>query len=94
MYVGKCFLFNGGALEAFHPSRGIRPGDPLSFYLFIVCMEILGVLIEDKCSERLWNPIRASQNGPAISHLFFADDLMLFAKADRKNCVAIKDVLD
>ena len=32
--------------------------------------------------------------GPAFSHLFFADNLVSFAKADRKNCVAIREVLD
>ena len=30
----------------------------------------------------------------AFSHLFFTDDLVLFAKTNRKNCLAIKDVLD
>ena len=87
-------IFNEGALDAFLPSRGIRQGNPLSLYLFILCMEVLGVLIEGKCREKLWNPVKASQGGPAFSHLFFVNDLMLFAKADRKNCVAIKDVLD
>ena len=46
-------LFNGGALEAFQPSRGIHQGNLLSPYLFILCMEVLGALIEDKGRERL-----------------------------------------
>ena len=57
-------------------------------------MKVLGALIEDKCKEKLWNLVKSSQSGPAFSHLFFTDDLMLFAKADRKNFTAIKDVLD
>ena len=87
-------LFNGGALEPFHPSRGIRQGDPLSPYLFIMCMEILRALILEKCEAKLWKPMMASRGGIAFSCLFFADDLVLFAKADHKNFVAIKDVLD
>lgn len=87
-------LFNGGALEPFLPSRGIRQGDPLSLYLFILCMEALGALIANKCNSKLWNPIKASRSGPAFSHLFFANDLVLFTRVDWKNCVAIREVLD
>ena len=87
-------LVNGRALELFYPSRGIRQGDPLSPYLFILCMEVLGALIEEKCKAKLWNFVKASQGGPDFSHVFFEDDLMLFAKADRKNCTAIREVLD
>jgi len=87
-------LFNGGKLEAFYPSRGIRQGDLLSPYIFILCMELLGQLIEEKCNDKLWILVKASRSGLAFSHLFFADDLVLLAKADRTNCAAIRDVLD
>ena len=87
-------LFNGGSLEPFLPSRGIRQGDPLSPYLFILCMEYLGQLIEEKCDQKLWNLVKTSQGGLAFSHLMFADDIVLFAKADQINCSTIREVLD
>ena len=92
--VSTSILFNGGMLEPINPSRGIRQGDPLSPYIFILCMKFLGQLIEGKCSENLWNPVKASGSGPSFSQLFFADDLVLFAKANQANCIAIREVLD
>ena len=87
-------LLNGGKIEPFHPSRGIRQGDPLSPYLFIMCMEVLGFLISRRSKENLWDPVRASRGGQAFSHLFFADDLVLFAKADLWNCTSVHETLD
>ena len=92
--VSTFILVNGDALDPIYPSRGIRQGDPLSSYLFILCMEFLGQLVEEKCKENLWQPIKVSQSGPAFSHLIFADDIVFFAKADLTNCIAIRDVLD
>ena len=43
--VSTSILFNGEALDQIYPSRGIRQGDLLSSYLFILCMELLGQLI-------------------------------------------------
>lgn len=57
-------------------------------------MEILGAFISEKCNSKCWNPVKASRSVPAFSHLFFADDLVLFARADLKNCVAVRDVLN
>ena len=57
-------------------------------------MEVLGALITEKCEAKLWDPVKAALRGIAFSHLFFADDLVLFAKADWKNCIAIKDAIE
>ena len=91
--VSTSLLLNGGSLDPFLPSRGIRQGNPLSPYLFILCMEFLGHLIEEKCASKLWTPVKASRSSPAFSHLFFVEDLVLFASATPENYAAISFVL-
>ena len=92
--TSTAILFNGNKLDSFRPSRGIRQGDPISPYLFLLCMEFLGAQISAMCEEKRWDKIKASKNGPSFSHIFYADDLMLFAKANSKNCNAILEVLE
>ncbi|CAL1380641.1 unnamed protein product [Linum trigynum] len=87
-------LWNGELLEAITPSRGVRQGDPLSPYLFVLCMERLSHRIDKAVRDKLWNPIRLSPNGPALTHLFFADDLVLFAEAKISQVKIIKQCLD
>ena len=92
--VSTAILFNGGAMKPIIPSRGFRQWDPLSPYLFILCMDWLGELIDNKCAEKLWTPIKSSKSGLSFSHMFFANDLVIFAKVNQVNCSTIKDVLD
>ena len=72
--------------------KGLRQGDPFSPYLFVLCMERLFNMILAKVNDKSWKRVRASVQGPAISHLFFADDLLLFGKAVERNCQTIMDV--
>lgn len=92
--VSTSILFNGGTLDLIFPLRSIRQGDPLSPYLFILCIDQLGQLIEGKCADKLWKLVKTLRNSPSFSHLFFADDLVLFAKANHACHLAIQEVLD
>lgn len=85
-FTSVSLLFNGGQFEEFQHSKGLRQGDPISLYIFILCMELLSSFINKKCEDGYWDKVKASRNGPGFSHIFFADDLLLFAKANQKNC--------
>ena len=75
-------LINGKPSLSFKPSRGIRQGDPLSLYLFLLCSEGFSALIHEE--ERLgrWRGLEMGQAGPVVSHLLFADDSLLFCRMD------------
>lgn len=87
-------LWKGEALEEFKPSRGIRKGDLISPYLFVLCIERLSHLINLDVGNRLWAPIKLSRGGHPLSHLAFADDLMLFAEVTMEQVGIVKTCLD
>jgi hypothetical protein len=87
-------LWNGSKTEDFTPTRGLRQGDPLSPYLFVLCMERLGAMISKYVSNGIWKPMQIAKDGTKLSHLFFADDVLLFAKATISSAGTIKEVLD
>ena len=74
-------------------SRGIRQGDPLSPYLFLLCAEGLSALLNKAVENRVINGIMSSQNGVCISHLLFADDSLLFCKATVGECQQLLSIL-
>lgn len=81
---------NGELTDPVIPSRGIRQGDPISPYLFLLCTEGLSSLLLQKESCGELQGIRNGRSGPPISHLLFADDSIFFAKSDTRSV----DVLD
>ncbi|XP_050238477.2 uncharacterized protein LOC126687968 [Mercurialis annua] len=87
-------LWNGSISEEFKPSRGIRQGDPLSPYLFVLCMERLSHRICSAVHNGDWAPIKLNRTGPNLSHLFFADDLILFGQATEDQSHTVNAILE
>ncbi|XP_074314431.1 uncharacterized protein LOC141649645 [Silene latifolia] len=87
-------LWNGEPTEQFTPTRGVRQGDPLSSYLFVMCLEKLQQAIDQEVRNNNWKPIIICRNGPQITNLFFADDMVLFGEATEEQAVVMKHVLD
>ncbi|XP_061373061.1 uncharacterized protein LOC133315448 [Gastrolobium bilobum] len=77
-------LSNGGKTHDFFPSRGLQQGDPLSSYLFVMAMEKLTHITDIASNGELWKPMRVGKNGLRISHVAFADDLMVFMEASEE----------
>ena len=87
-------LWNGEASDEFVPFRGIRQGDPISPYIFVLCVERLSHGINRAVTTGDWRPIRLARRGTPLTHLFFADDLLLLAEADIEEAGVINMVLN
>ena len=77
-------LRNGETLKEFYPSRGVRQGDPISPYLFIMCIERFFHLINLVVDKHFWKPIQLKCGGPLIPYLAFVNDLFLFMEASKE----------
>ncbi|KAL9661606.1 hypothetical protein QQ045_026430 [Rhodiola kirilowii] len=79
--------------EEFKPSRGLRQGDPLSPYLFLLCTEVLSALMLSSLSRRDISGVRIGKLAPIITHLFFVDDSMFFIKVSTSESLNFKGIL-
>lgn len=88
-----CHSYQWHTYKFFSPSRGIQQGDPLSPYIFILCMDYLSYLITHVVNQKKWKPIHIGKKSPPISHLLFADDILLFSEADYTSIQNINNIL-
>ena len=79
-------LVNGNSTGYILPSRGLRQGDPLAPYLFMFCAKGFIALLRKAKTDGIISGVATSRCGPCISHLLFADDILLFCLASVEEC--------
>ena len=76
------------------PSRGLRQGDPISPFLFLFYAESLSYLLQQATATGLLKGVATYPLGPQISHLFFANDSIIFYQATREDCSHLEQILE
>ena len=84
---------NGKAYGNIRPSCGLRQGDPLSPYLFLLCAEGFFSMLAKAQEEGRHHGVAVCRRAPCISHLLFADDSLIFCKVSQEEVQVILDVL-
>lgn len=92
--VSYSIIVNGQPVGNFLPSRGLRQGDPLSPYLFLMCAEVLSTQLQQAEQMGLLRGVPTSPKGPRLNHLFFADDSLLFCKASVYEWQVLSNLLE
>lgn len=75
------------------PGRGIRQGDPLSPFLFILCQVWLFIKLTMYQEERKLMGVSVAWGEPRVNHLLFAEDCLFFVKAELRILAYLKDLL-
>lgn len=91
--ISHSVLINGEPHGHITPTRGLCQGDPLSPYLFLMCIEGLYGLINKAATNGIIWGVSFCQNGPKLTHLIFSDDNLIFCRAKEGVCQSLLDIL-
>ena len=91
--VSYSIMVNGEPTRMIHPKRGLRQGDPLSHFLFLLCTEGLHALIKNSARNGEIKGFSLCKRGPKLTHLFFADDNLLFCRSTVEDCTIVLKLL-
>lgn len=85
---------NGGRFGYFKGGRGLRQGDPISPYLFTLVMEVLNLIIKDEITRERNFKYHFGCKSLKITHLCFADDLLVLCHGDSTSVLTIRRAID
>jgi len=86
-------LVNGSPTEEFKPTRGLRQGDPLAPFLFIVVVEGLAGLVRQANKVSLLSGVKIGRKEVELSILQFTDDALFLCEESHSNVVTMKAIL-
>ncbi|XP_042952134.1 uncharacterized protein LOC122289223 [Carya illinoinensis] len=92
--ISFSILVNGEPKRPIFPTRGLRQGNPISPYLFLLCTEGLILLLNRANSHNQVEGIRVCRWAPKLNHLLFADDVVLFCRVNMQTCLTLQHKLD
>ncbi|XP_010463164.1 PREDICTED: uncharacterized protein LOC104743817 [Camelina sativa] len=84
---------NGELAGYFQSKRGLRQGCSLSPYLFVICMNVLSLMLDKAATDQFigYHPRCKTMN---LTHLCFADDILIFTDGSSHSIVATLAVFD
>jgi hypothetical protein len=89
-----CSVFsNGEWYSMWAYSRGLRQEDPISSYLFLLCAEGLSSMLCQATKEGHLSGVPTSKKGLHISHLFFADENLIFCQTNLSQWGSLMSIL-
>ena len=86
-------LINNQAFGCFQPERGLKQGDLMSTFLFILCTEGLIHMLNTTARNDKIQGIRFDEEGPMIHHMLFADDSLLICRANQDQAAELMRIL-
>jgi hypothetical protein len=86
-------LINGVPSQKFYPQRGLRQGDSLSPYLFIICADVLSGLLINAQKNKKIKGVKIAHGAPEITHLLFADDSLMFCRANIEEINHVNNII-
>ncbi|GKG11045.1 LINE-1 reverse transcriptase like protein, partial [Tanacetum coccineum] len=86
-------LVNGSPLEEFGVERGVRQGDPLAPFIFILAAEGLNAIVNEAMDKGIYKSVRVGSDHVSISHLQYADDTIFFGEWNMENARSLMCIL-
>jgi len=86
-------LVNGCPIEEVNIQRGLKQGDPLTPFLFLLVVEGLSGLVRSAEAHGLYQGFKVGNSGLSISHLQYADDTIFLGEASMTNLWSLKTIL-